>query len=130
MICDKCDGSGLSKDNREIECSNCFGTGELDWIENIFGKDTQNISVMDKMNIKRLVDYVRKSIEEVIENETSTKMGIQKNIIKFKIGKIMDSLRYTIFEYRTEISDFENLVVVCFRINPYGEIFSIDFRWV
>lgn len=35
MICDKCNGDGFILD---LLCSKCIGTGELDWIENIFGK--------------------------------------------------------------------------------------------
>ena len=36
MICDKCDGIGYNA-NDDL-CSKCHGDGEVDWIENIVGK--------------------------------------------------------------------------------------------
>jgi len=40
IICDKCDGKGIihNKDSGYI-CPKCLGEKELDWVENIVGKD-------------------------------------------------------------------------------------------
>jgi hypothetical protein len=42
VICNRCDGSGEEPGEFvggfEITCSRCWGTGKLDWIENIMGK--------------------------------------------------------------------------------------------
>jgi len=55
-ICDKCNGKGKiesykynnNRDSTKIKtCSKCRGTGKLDWLENIFGK---NINEVDYWN--------------------------------------------------------------------------------
>jgi len=56
MKCDKCNGTGLFKtyqDFKDIDtgitwlttrmCLKCYGVGELDWIENIVGKDHSDL---------------------------------------------------------------------------------------
>ncbi len=48
MICRQCKGHGeIIKKIDDIDrilktCNKCFGTGKLDWIENIVGKDPYN----------------------------------------------------------------------------------------
>jgi hypothetical protein len=46
MKCDKCDGKGyLIKDGNQVIkwwCDKCLRTGEVNWIENIFGKPEVN----------------------------------------------------------------------------------------
>jgi hypothetical protein len=47
IFCDRCNGSGDAGDNKfpgawrswEPTCSKCWGTGKLNWIENVFGKE-------------------------------------------------------------------------------------------
>lgn len=41
VICNKCNGEGIIKScsiGNKMLCSKCYGTGKLDWIENIVGK--------------------------------------------------------------------------------------------
>lgn len=134
MICDKCDGKGITLiHNRERECNKCYGTGKLDWIENVFGKDLEKISPLDKVNVRRLTDYVKKSIEDVLENDI---VGIKNNLtdfIKLKIRKILDPLinNGTIFEYDIVVDDFEKLTSVFLRIRPYDiESILITFKQI
>jgi len=35
MICDKCNGEGFGVLDL---CNKCFGSGEVNWVENVFGK--------------------------------------------------------------------------------------------
>ncbi len=40
VICNKCNGSGLSsKNNSAFQCAKCHGAGKLDWVENVVGKN-------------------------------------------------------------------------------------------
>jgi len=47
IICDRCNGTGDAGDNKfpgawrswEPTCNKCWGTGKLNWIENVFGKE-------------------------------------------------------------------------------------------
>ena len=65
MKCDICNGTGYQKDVYKIYfgdkligstnmCIKCCGTGEVDWIENIVGKDISNLNV--KTMIKKEKD--------------------------------------------------------------------------
>ena len=52
-------------------CSKCKGTGKFDWLEKIFGKKNESI-VFQRINIRRLLLLIRKSIsEDFLETATS-----------------------------------------------------------
>ena len=44
MSCSECGGIGGVGDILEDECPKCFGTGKLDWIENVVGKRGYRLS--------------------------------------------------------------------------------------
>jgi len=72
MICPKCEGFGQQPEEYPIiikyplsnfrhkrysnACKKCHGTGEIDWIENIVGKQGEmNIDVLMEYSFERLV---------------------------------------------------------------------------
>jgi excinuclease UvrABC ATPase subunit len=44
MKCNECNGTGIEKDRKDLDpnqwffCRKCFGSGEVNWLEQIFGK--------------------------------------------------------------------------------------------
>lgn len=55
VICDRCQGSSIIIDEFHIGniCPKCHGTGKLNWIENIFGKEHPSISIAkDLVNVQ------------------------------------------------------------------------------
>jgi DnaJ-class molecular chaperone len=65
MKCDKCNGEGFGdweiKDNYKVRiaCRKCFGSGEIDWLENIIGKEPPG-----NLKIEMLVQPI-KSLEKI-----------------------------------------------------------------
>jgi DnaJ-class molecular chaperone len=49
VICNECNGTGLKTDRTTYyqKCSKCYGTGKLDWIENIVGKQNKYVTMSD-----------------------------------------------------------------------------------
>ena len=39
VICNECNGTGLKTNQVYHPCPKCYGTGKLDWIENIVGRN-------------------------------------------------------------------------------------------
>jgi len=63
MKCNKCNGN---LDSQPF-CSKCNGTGEVDWIEQIVGKKPVLQSPLNKINVRRLVLHIQKTIEKCID---------------------------------------------------------------
>jgi hypothetical protein len=72
IVCEKCNGHGTLDANEDptyhvFPCPKCLGCGELDWVENVVGKRVGiRRSALDDINVKRLTNYITKSIEKVI----------------------------------------------------------------
>ena len=50
IICDKCKGIGNLLD--VVKCQKCYGSGKLNWIENIFGKEPEDrYKTIDRLDI-------------------------------------------------------------------------------
>lgn len=66
--CFECDGKGtykISDTIPESECYLCNGTGKLDWLDNVLPPyKYDEKSAMSKINVRRLVMYVNKTITE------------------------------------------------------------------
>ena len=61
-ICSKCNGTG------EFDggvCPKCFGEGKLDWIDNVLGKEKQQVDWME-LPRRKLKKYVGKMNEQII----------------------------------------------------------------
>ena len=43
MICDKCNGTGLSLKCSGILCDKCKGRKDIDWVDNIVGANKKDI---------------------------------------------------------------------------------------
>jgi len=58
ILCDKCDGYGIDKyfkaKNQFVHCDKCHGTGKLDWIENIVGKNKKKNELKPGVYIKEV----------------------------------------------------------------------------
>lgn len=73
VVCDKCNGQGTLDINenpvaRIRPCSKCLGAGKLDWVENVVGKRF-NVSSLDDINVRRMMDYITKTITKAITIE-------------------------------------------------------------
>ena len=71
VICDKCNGEIFIGDESNTEiCSKCLGAGKVDWIENIVGKmypniwgqKTLNKSCLGRVSVRKMIDYITKTI--------------------------------------------------------------------
>jgi len=76
--CNKCDGCGFIKksnsllDDSYIVCNKCLGLGKLNWVENIFGKIRNNLTIEDfsTINVKQLCFNIdQEIIKELIKEE-------------------------------------------------------------
>jgi|GEM_PF-6490065 len=77
-VCSKCNGKGtldISDDpTKHVKsCPKCLGIGKLDWVENVVGKNPFRIwgsrssegSPLHDVNVRRLINYIKETIEEV-----------------------------------------------------------------
>lgn len=74
LICSKCDGEGFIDDG--FVCEKCFGEGKVDWISNVMGIPKPKISTLQKLNIRRIVQYINKVIEKYSEKENNFDLSI------------------------------------------------------
>lgn len=92
ILCYNCNGSKVDSDTLgHYFCKVCHGTGKLDWIENIVGKEPKPPSVMDRVNVKRMVDYVRKIVYKELDktfiwNDVAQNVEVLLNVIKNQKG--------------------------------------------
>jgi len=108
LICDKCNGTGQSIEEltetskKWTWCSKCYGSGKVDWIDNIMGRrpltsssgssgrsgsSISSSSVMKEMS-KHLADEIDKEILECIlgkAEQTNKIMNLAK-IMLYEIG--------------------------------------------
>lgn len=83
MICPECNGSGISEYVQEINienyqtitgktfCEKCFGTGKLDWIENLVGKENpiHNVQMFDKNIPQTLIDELYENMSKYVAED-------------------------------------------------------------
>jgi hypothetical protein len=116
VACSKCDGRGtLEEDNDPAvhvrPCSKCWGAGKLDWIENVVGKrsfwgNTASRSCLDNINVRRLISYVRKHVEEICSSYIFS--DHPDRYISLGISKFMQDLqdRRALCEYNVHLEPF------------------------
>lgn len=61
VVCSNCNGTGNHQDNNKFTCQTCYGSGKLDWLENVVGKKIKiyspyitfsyNFGVINKNNL-------------------------------------------------------------------------------
>lgn len=66
LICPVCKGTGESNDGIYV-CKKCLGTKKVDWISIATELPIKPTSVLDKINIKRMVLYIRDVIDSVMK---------------------------------------------------------------
>ncbi len=92
--CEECDGTGF-KPEFLSDCKKCEGTGKFDWIENIVGKKTSNISPLDRINTKSmLLLYIKRTIYNKLENIVGNiHNSITIDIFKNNISRFLDDIK-------------------------------------
>lgn len=61
VICPKCNGTG--KDAHEIYiCDKCLGQKKIDWISLAMTSKKKNYSILDRLNIRRMLHHIHKEI--------------------------------------------------------------------
>ena len=134
--CCECEGKGSYKINDDIpeeECYLCKGTGKLDWIDTIFPYEHLSNSALGKVDVRRLVKYVNKTIEKLIEDsyldtcDSKTLNQISNNIsegvlkpIKFNRG---------IYDYKVDSSIVNNSLNVDVMIIPKATVSQIHMNF-
>lgn len=95
FICEPCKGTGCHgaltkdvKDPRFLHCPKCYGTGKLDWIENIVGKKADIINLSSNWGMSST--SISKSLRDVnLENEMADLLAkemanqLDQDIIKY-----------------------------------------------
>ena len=61
--CSTCKGTGK---DRDYICQKCQGEGVTDWVTNAMFRE-KPLSALDSVNVKRMLIYVRKTIEKYLE---------------------------------------------------------------
>ena len=98
IICPKCDGTGNTKGNEFRFCDKCFGEGKLDWVSNVMGKIIPPSSPLNRLNVRRLVYYIRNTLDNMFVESASTNEALKV---------IMDSLvdRQAVYDYKIDNVD-------------------------
>ena len=67
-ICDRCGGVGALPNTIGDSCNRCLGTGKLNWIENVFGKE-KPINYFDFSDLGTPIsDILEECKNEIIKN--------------------------------------------------------------
>jgi len=127
--CPQCDGNGY--DNKGFICNKCIGEGKLDWIENIVGKlRNYNSSALDRVNVRRLISYIEKSISDHISQNYLDSAIDDKaiNNIKNDIGYQLDNLknRRALYDYKVESHGYKQIDVF---INPTRSVEMVKINY-
>ncbi|MCK5614856.1 hypothetical protein KAR91_74025 [Candidatus Pacearchaeota archaeon] len=131
ITCPICEGRGyigdLSYDNM---CKKCLGHGSFDWIENITGLSPKNNRALDNINTKRLVQYVKHTLEKVCYKfEPNNKVTMMQRTSY--IGEILRDLknRKLIFDYKVDdykTPDMEHHITATLKPNMVSELININ----
>jgi len=81
MVCNGCGGVGGVGDILQDECPKCFGTGKLDWIENVVGKRDPSLSFWDMVD-----EPTRMMAENFIEKIKSGDIRKKRIYVDGKFG--------------------------------------------
>ena len=104
--CEACSGVGIIKDTTTAAasfCSKCKGSGKLDWVEEIVGKQNKKNSPLDNVNVRMLVNYVQKELDNSVKDlmfEVADKQTM--DLIEYRMSSVLDEIRK-----RNGIRDFQ-----------------------
>lgn len=79
--CATCNGEGRIIEHKSLEydddykysdCPKCLGKGEINWLENVFGVEQGPKSVLDRLNVRRLILHLQKSLEGIFQYQDIT----------------------------------------------------------
>lgn len=73
VVCDKCDGLGVSSAYKNVVCPKCMGAGKLDWVERIVGKPNE----FNVLAFRETLNDLAKDLADTIDKE------IMDQIIKY-----------------------------------------------
>jgi uncharacterized protein YuzB (UPF0349 family) len=130
--CDICSGVGILKEYSAVNfCPKCKGTGKLDWIENILGKQNKNPSALDNINVRHLVNYVQKEIENSVK-DLQFELNDDKNmkIVEYNVISMLDNLKCknALVDYETIVMPTENKIIVNLKPNKISEIIKLNIK--
>jgi len=100
--CEYCNGTGSYKDYDN--CPKCLGTGKFDWIEKVIGKkERKSTSYLNQINVERMVSYVRKTIEDNLEETIFNENALE--VAKHNIIQTLDNLKNhrKIYDYQFDL---------------------------
>ena len=111
-ICPKCNGEG-TVDNYWV-CNKCSGNGKVDWISKAVQRPKKGTSALDKINVRRVINHIKKVIHDHIF-EPDMKSIIEPTLDHLKKNR-------TIFDYKVDIFPNGNLDI---HISPDLSLDSI-----
>ena len=119
--CNECNGIGTTLHDPYSICNKCHGTGKLDWIENIVGKLPKPKSILDRINVRRLIIHIENQISECFLDTIPT--------AKNKISVYLKTLksRRIIYDFNI-VSISNNNIDIMIHPNLTTEIIRINTR--
>ena len=103
--CDRCNGEGIENNLRL--CGKCFGVGELNWIEAIFGKSEKYFQEEIQDRITEVSDKYRFEIlnlKTIFNLENDLNKVFENFKFKIKCSSIIESSKIEIRFVKKEVS--------------------------
>jgi len=130
--CEICSGVGILKEYSTANfCPKCKGTGKLDWIENIVGKENKNPSALDNVNVRHLVNYVQKEIENSVKDLTF-ELNDNKNmkIVEYNVISMLDNLKHRkgLLDYDVIVIPTGNEIIINLKPNKSLETIKLNIK--
>lgn len=120
VACSKCKGTG-STDNY-FTCDKCVGEGKLDWVSDIMGPKPRSLSALDRINVRRMVEYVRNEISSIMLKSPAHK--VNPIINDFMSNLHLKKLFYEYMVYNDDINNYTILI----KPNKAVDVIKIDFE--
>ena len=130
VICPKCKGDGVDQKDKQYYCPKCSGAGKMDWVSNAVNPKKSDRSVLDSINMRRMLLHVQASVENVKHeiNDDVTRANLTNAISDY-----LDSLKSSnaLYDYNIicDESNFNN-INININIQPARtvELVTIDIQ--